>query len=261
MSPSHHDRIEVVAESIPHIVWLSAPDGSTDFVNERGTEYTGRPPEASYGWKWLDLVHEDDASTARRAYEHAVATATPFELEYRLRRSDGRYRWHAFRALPIRGAGGEVERWVGTAVDIDTHVQVTERLKRIQDQTSDLLSLLETVQPEPESFRVVTQAVQAVHVNAALAGDDPPAVDREAPAAQLPLSRGESPGAPALSEREKEVLRLLALGCTNQEIANKLAVSLRTVEGDRARVRRALGLSTRGDLVRFALDSGLAHWD
>ena len=66
---------------------------------------------------------------------------------------------------------------------------------------------------------------------------------------------------PALSEREKEVVRLIALGYSNREIANVLAVSLRTVEADRARVRRAVGVTTRWERVRFALDSGLADWE
>jgi PAS domain-containing protein len=50
-------EFEAIAESIPHIVWLAAADGSTDYFNERGTAYTGFDREANYGWGWVELVH------------------------------------------------------------------------------------------------------------------------------------------------------------------------------------------------------------
>jgi len=60
-----------------------------------------------------------------------------------------------------------------------------------------------------------------------------------------------------LSDRERQVLRLLALGHTNQEIAGKLVISVRTAEAHRAHIMLKLRLSTRADLVRYALDEGL----
>jgi DNA-binding NarL/FixJ family response regulator len=60
-----------------------------------------------------------------------------------------------------------------------------------------------------------------------------------------------------LSEREREVLRLLALGHTNQEIASLLFISVRTAETHRAHIMQKLGLSSRAELVRYALDQGL----
>ena len=62
-------------------------------------------------------------------------------------------------------------------------------------------------------------------------------------------------------KRQKEILRLQALGYSNREMANVLAVSLRIVEADRARVKRVLGVTKRIELVRFAFDSGLAEWE
>ena len=109
---------EAIAESIPHIVWLADATGSTDYFNERGTEYTGLGRQANYGWKWLELVHPDDLDRARLGWEHATRTPTPFELPYRIRRSDGEFRWHVFRALPVRGRGGAIMRWIGTADDL-----------------------------------------------------------------------------------------------------------------------------------------------
>ena len=155
-------------------MWLSAPDGSTDYFNERGTGYTGLFRRTNYGWGGLQMVHDADAPMAKTAHARAVATVIPFELNYRIRRFDGRYRWHAFRALPIRGRDGEVERWVETAVDVEERVELAERLRRIQDQTSDLLGLLNSLQPEPNSFRFVERAVRALRANVLLASDRVP---------------------------------------------------------------------------------------
>ena len=66
---------------------------------------------------------------------------------------------------------------------------------------------------------------------------------------------------PPLSNREKEILRLQALGYSNREMANMLAVSLRTIEAGRARAKRVLGLTKRTELVRFAFENSLAEWD
>jgi DNA-binding CsgD family transcriptional regulator len=60
-----------------------------------------------------------------------------------------------------------------------------------------------------------------------------------------------------LSEREREVLHLLALGHTNQEIADMLFISVRTAETHRAHIMRKLGLTTRAELVRYAIAEGL----
>src|SRR4051794_40909990 len=97
---------ETIAESIPHIVWLAAAGGATDYFNEQGTDYTGLPRQANYGWGWVEMVYPDDAERARVGWEHSTRTRTPFDLMYRIRRSDGEQRWHAFRALPARGADG-----------------------------------------------------------------------------------------------------------------------------------------------------------
>ncbi len=66
-------------------------------------------------------------------------------------------------------------------------------------------------------------------------------------------------GHDALTERERDVLRLIALGHTNPEIAARLHLSVRTVESHRARIQRKLGRSTRAELVRYALEHGLMH--
>src|SRR5207237_1273057 len=130
---------------IPHIVWMADGDGSTDYFNGMGTDYTGLPPQANYGWGWVELVHPDDAPRARLGWEYATRTVTPFALSYRILRHDGEFRWHAFRALPVRGAEGEIVKWIGTADDVHADAG-DDQVARMQ-QAVELRTLLETVQP------------------------------------------------------------------------------------------------------------------
>ena len=110
--------LRLVCESIPHIVWMAAPDGSTEYFNRQGTDYTGLPASVNYGWDWVSLVHPDDVDQARSAWESATSTATPFSFDCRIRRFDGEYRWHASRGLPVLDDQGAVLKWIGTATDI-----------------------------------------------------------------------------------------------------------------------------------------------
>jgi PAS domain S-box-containing protein len=238
---------EEIAESIPHIVWLAGPDGATDYFNELGTNYTGLPRQANYDWGWVELVHPDDAERARLAWEHATRTATPFELTYRIRRSDGVYRWHAFRALPVRNAEGEVLRWIGTADDLEDVCAHEDDEVRRKRQTRQLRALMKAIDPAAAA-RSGGARRRARRVNEVVKATDRPADARRADPAAL-LTR--------LTPREVAVLRLLATGCTNAEMADLLGMSLRSVEAARAGVRRTLGMQSRAELVRFALEVGL----
>jgi len=78
-----------------------------------------------------------------------------------------------------------------------------------------------------------------------------------APAVAAGLAKGDEEERPVLSPRETEVLKLMALGHTNREIGEQLSLSVRTVETHRAHIQQKLGLSSRPELTRYALDNGL----
>jgi PAS domain S-box-containing protein len=237
---------EAIAESIPHIVWLADATGSTDYFNELGTEYTGLGRQANYGWKWLELVHPDDVDRAQLGWEHATRTPTPFELSYRIRRSDGEFRWHAFRALPVRGRRGAIMRWIGTADDLTHNEGPADDDARVGRQVGQLQAMLQAIQPaERDRFGFVDAVERAARLETALRSTEGVA-DRERDADQ-----GACWGAASVTPREVAVGRLIAGGYTSAEIANLLGLSLRTIEMSRARLRQALDLRTRAEIVRF----------
>lgn len=163
--------LQFLAESIPHIAWMASPNGSTEYVNRQGTEYMGVPADANDGWDWVDLVHPQEAERARRAWDYATQTSTPFVAEYRIRRADGVYRWHALRSLPVRGADDQVVAWVGTATDIEDQKELEVQLRQAEQDTTETLILLETLQSAaPVGLGFVDRALRIFRLNETLAG-------------------------------------------------------------------------------------------
>ncbi|MEG4207759.1 PAS domain S-box protein [Microcoleus sp. Pol7_A1] len=110
----------VLAEAIPQIVWTARPDGWVDYFNQRWFEYTGLTLEETQGWGWQLTLHPDDAEDSVERWNTSVQTGMTYEVEYRFKRaSDGAYRWHLGRALPVRDAEGKILKWFGTCTDID----------------------------------------------------------------------------------------------------------------------------------------------
>ncbi len=179
-SPLSQADFEVIAETIPHIVWVSGPDGSTEYFNRRGTDYTGLPAEANDGWGWLELIHPEDADRTARAWKDAVASAAAYMIEYRVRRFDGEFRWHVCRALPLRNGGGDVVKWIGTITDVEDQHRLEQSLREAERRTSETLSLLETLlATAPVGIGFVDRDFRLVRVNEALAATTGMSVEQQ----------------------------------------------------------------------------------
>ncbi len=108
-------KFQILAEAIPQLVWSISPDGAEAYLSPRWYEYTGQSEALALDDKWRGAIHPEDY--ARWAV--AIAGRTLWQLEYRLRRHDGEYRWHLGRSLPHCAPDGTILRWYGTATDID----------------------------------------------------------------------------------------------------------------------------------------------
>jgi PAS domain S-box-containing protein len=108
-----------LTESLPQLVWTDRPDGYCDYLGPQWVRYTGIPAEEQLGYGWANQLHPDDRARATAAWNQAVATGTDFDVEFRIRRADGVYRWFQTRAVPLRDEAGAIVKWFGTNTDID----------------------------------------------------------------------------------------------------------------------------------------------
>ncbi len=159
-----------IAETIPHIVWTAAADGSMQYFNRQATAFAGSRVKSPNGWDWLPLVHPDQSDHARTNWELAMHTQSPYDENLRIRRFDGTYRWHALHCVPVRNAMGKLLRWIGTATDIDDAKHIEADLRTAERQSSETLRLLEMLQSKaPVGFGFVDRHFRVVHMNDTLA--------------------------------------------------------------------------------------------
>lgn len=123
-----------LAEAMPQIVWAADINGAINYFNHRWYDYSGVSEADSMGLAALEAIHPDDRDRTLQNWSHAIATGDPFEVEYRLRRWDGVYRWFMSRGLSIHNANGEVTSWVGTVTDIDDRKRIEEELRQKQER-------------------------------------------------------------------------------------------------------------------------------
>ncbi len=126
------ERFRLLSEAIPQQVWTANPDGSLDYVNQRVMEYFDRPREKLIGQEWQEVLHPDDLPACLEHWATARSTLQPYEIEFRLRRKDGIYRWHLSRALPIFGPDGQVKKWFGTNTDLTDVKQLEAQIRQGQ---------------------------------------------------------------------------------------------------------------------------------
>jgi PAS domain S-box-containing protein len=123
------DQAYLIAECIPHLVWVADPGGATQYVNRRWQQYTGLSPGKAMGWDWQSAIHSDDLPHALEQWRRAVRTGEPYSVEFRLRGADGVYRWHIDRALPLRDGRGTITHWFGTFTDIEDQKRAEDALR------------------------------------------------------------------------------------------------------------------------------------
>ncbi|MBF0304026.1 MAG: PAS domain-containing sensor histidine kinase [Alphaproteobacteria bacterium] len=119
---------EALAEVVPSILWTAAPDGSVDYCNRSGATFSGARRAALLGWGWQSVIHREDRERTLSKWRHALADGAMEDLEHRLRRHDGAYRWHLSRAVAQRDGAGRIVRWFGASVDIHPRVEAERDL-------------------------------------------------------------------------------------------------------------------------------------
>src|SRR5690242_13713081 len=132
--PGDVQDIRLVVDTIPTLAWSARLDGSADFFNQRWLDYTGLSVEQARDWGWTDALHSDDLNELVDYWRSVLASGEPGEIEGRLRRFDGVYRWFLFRATPSFDHHGRVVKWFGTNTDIEDRKRAEDAL-RVSEQS------------------------------------------------------------------------------------------------------------------------------
>jgi two-component system phosphate regulon sensor histidine kinase PhoR len=122
------EHFKYLANNIPQMTWTNLPDGEPDYYNQQWYVYTGLNFEESKAGGWEKVIHPDDLAATNERYLTALKAGDAFEMENRYKRaSDGAYRWHLNRAVPLKNEDGEIVFWVGTATDIEDQKKEMEK--------------------------------------------------------------------------------------------------------------------------------------
>ena len=112
-------ELRCIVDALPGLVWTARLDGHIDFLNQRWCEYTGLSVDEAYGRGWQTAIHPDDLPELLERWRSILASREAREMEARLRRFDGEYRWFLFRTNPLIDASGQVVKWCGMNTDIE----------------------------------------------------------------------------------------------------------------------------------------------
>ncbi len=127
------ERFRIMAQTMPNHVWTADSDGGLNWLNDRTYVYTGHVEGDLYGPDWGRVVHPDDIEMAAAKWTEAITKGEVYENEFRIRKSDGSYRWHLVRASALRSEDGVLTGWVGTNTDIEDRKSAEREIAELND--------------------------------------------------------------------------------------------------------------------------------
>jgi formate hydrogenlyase transcriptional activator len=166
-------KLRRVIDAIPTLAWCNLPDGPNEFLNKCWHDYTGLPPEGSHGWGWQAAFHPEDLPPLMEKWRELLISGEPGEIEARLRRFDGAYRWFLICVQPLHDEAGRIVRWYGTSTDIEDRKQAEDSLRhenvalkraeeKIREQEAEWRQMLEFT---PQLVRVFGPDHERIYAN------------------------------------------------------------------------------------------------
>src|SRR5271155_5894911 len=156
------DTLRQVIDTLPTLVWCTRPDGSTEFLNKRWHDYTGCSPEESRVHGWQPTVHPEDLPRVVAKGQELLASGQPGEVEARIRRHDGAFRWFLMRVEPLRDETGKIVSWYGVQTDIDDLKQIEEKLR---EEDRELRRITDAI---PQTIVVLDPSGVPIYANQAM---------------------------------------------------------------------------------------------
>ena len=150
-------KLRLIIDTIPVIAWCALADGSSEFTNQRWHDYTGIPLEAARGWR--AAIHPEDLDRIENKWRTDLASGHAGEVEGRLRRFDGEYRWFLFRYEPLREEASNIVKWYGTITDIDGLKRVDQKLRESEEEFQRIADFV------PQAIVVLSADGNTVYAN------------------------------------------------------------------------------------------------
>jgi len=135
-------RFRNMANTAPVMIWMSGPDKLCTFFNKGWLDFTGRRLEQELGNGWAEGVHREDLDRCFEVYVNSFDARHPFTMEYRLRRSDGEYRWVLDYGTPRFAPDGTFLGYIGSAIDITERKQAQERFRLVVEASPNGIVLV-----------------------------------------------------------------------------------------------------------------------
>jgi PAS domain S-box-containing protein len=153
------ERFQAMANGIPQLAWMAEADGNIFWYNQRWYDYTGTTFEQVQGWGWQSVHDPTVLPKVMEGWQAAITAGTPFEMEFPLRRADGRFGSFLTRVRPLRDAEGRVVRWFGTNTDI-SDLKLAER--RLEGQAEELSRQAIELARSRQALEIQTLMLQSV---------------------------------------------------------------------------------------------------
>ncbi len=131
--------LRLAIDTVPAVIWTATAEGAVDFCNHRLLDYAGLSQEDSHRWTETGAVHPDDLQRTIDVWTSGLLTGTPWEIDVRLRREDGQYRWYRGGMAPLRDEGGTVVRWYGSAFDIEDRRRAEDSVREREQELRQLI--------------------------------------------------------------------------------------------------------------------------
>jgi PAS domain S-box-containing protein len=171
-------RFRLIVDGIAGLVAIMSPAGELEVVNHQALTYFGKTAEQLKGWSTSDAVHPDDLSAVISAWTRSVETASVYDIDHRLLRADGQYRWFHARGLPQCDAEGRILRWYVLLTDIHDRKQAEESLNTARAELAHVARITSLGALTASIAHEVNQPLSGIVMNAStclrmLSGDEP----------------------------------------------------------------------------------------
>ena len=155
------DNFRLMADSAPVMIWVADPEGQAVYFNRPWLEFSGRPLASEVGLGWTDSLHPDELDSTLGAYRAAFAACEPFELEHRMRRREGDYRWLLVKGVPL-STDGRLQGFVGSCLDITDRMAAEQAARKGEH---DFKTLAENI---PDVIARLDRQLRCLYVNRAI---------------------------------------------------------------------------------------------